>query len=171
MPRGNRFTVLSRGEETQDTLSTVLFCLQTMFAVPMSPAVENLTPSLVTEIITATHGPEAAVRHVRNRDGKCSRFFFQETGIQHTSVADAVEILADPLRPPPMPKLWPLLEQQVHHLVLQPHTNATQSDHTRQDREIPSRCYFCHLLITHATTTWTWYQLPTKTQKVIHYKQ
>ena len=27
--------------------------------------------------------------------------------------------------------LRPLLEQRVHHLVLQPHTNATQSDHTR----------------------------------------
>jgi hypothetical protein len=36
------------------TLSTVVFCLQTMFAAPMSPLVENFTPSLVTEMTTAT---------------------------------------------------------------------------------------------------------------------
>ena len=35
------------------TLSTVWFCLQTMFALPISPEVENLTPSLVTEMTTA----------------------------------------------------------------------------------------------------------------------
>ena len=85
---------------------------------------------------------ETGIQHISftgNRDDKCSKFLLQETGIQHTSVADAAEILADPLRPPSMPKLRPLLEQQVHHLVLQPHTNATQSEHTRRDRETPSR--------------------------------
>ena len=159
MPRGNRFTVLSRGEATQDTLSTVLFCLQTMFAVPMSPLVETLTPSLVTEIITATH----TSRRQTGRNWYSTYFFYrkQRRQVQQISFTGnwysayqcrrCSEILADPLRPPSMPKLRPLLEQQVHHLVLQPHTNATQSDHTRQDREIPSRCYFCHLLITHAT--------------------
>jgi hypothetical protein len=35
-------------------LSIVWFCLQTMFALPISPDVENFTPSLVTEITTAT---------------------------------------------------------------------------------------------------------------------
>ena len=35
------------------TLSTVVFCLRTMFAAPISPLVENLTPSFVTEITTA----------------------------------------------------------------------------------------------------------------------
>jgi len=35
------------------TLSTEVFCRQTMFAVPMSPPVENFTPSFVTEITTA----------------------------------------------------------------------------------------------------------------------
>lgn len=36
------------------TLSTVVFCLMTILAAPISPLVENLTPSLVTEI-TTTH--------------------------------------------------------------------------------------------------------------------
>lgn len=45
-------------KQVQGTLSTVLFCLQTMLAVPISPAVENLTPSLVTEIITAHLEPQ-----------------------------------------------------------------------------------------------------------------
>lgn len=36
------------------TLSTVVFCLHTTFAFPMSPLVENFTPSFVTEITTAT---------------------------------------------------------------------------------------------------------------------
>ena len=36
------------------TLSTVVFCLQTIFAVPISPLVENFTPSLVTEMTTAS---------------------------------------------------------------------------------------------------------------------
>lgn len=37
------------------TLSTVVFCLQTIFAAPISPLVENFTPSLVTEMTTTTH--------------------------------------------------------------------------------------------------------------------
>jgi hypothetical protein len=53
--------------------------------------VENLTPSLVTEIITATHTSRRQTC-TRNRDDRCSRFLLQETGIQHTSVADAAEI-------------------------------------------------------------------------------
>lgn len=34
------------------TLSTVVFCRQTIFALPMSPLVENFTPSFVTDITT-----------------------------------------------------------------------------------------------------------------------
>jgi hypothetical protein len=36
------------------TLSTVLLCLQTMLVLPMSPPVEKLTPSFLTDITTAT---------------------------------------------------------------------------------------------------------------------
>lgn len=40
----------------KQTLSTVVFCLQTIFAVPISPLVENFTPSFVTDITTTkTH--------------------------------------------------------------------------------------------------------------------
>lgn len=34
------------------TLSTVMFCRQTIFALPISPLVENFTPSFVTDITT-----------------------------------------------------------------------------------------------------------------------
>lgn len=37
------------------TLSTAVFCLHTMFAFPISPPVENFTPSFVTDMITARH--------------------------------------------------------------------------------------------------------------------
>lgn len=37
-------------QKLQYTLSTVVFCRQTIFAQPMSPLVENLIPSFVTDI-------------------------------------------------------------------------------------------------------------------------
>jgi hypothetical protein len=47
------------GSVLKGTLSTVWFYLQTMFVLPISPEVENLTPSLVTEMTTTP------------RNGKC----------------------------------------------------------------------------------------------------
>lgn len=55
-----------------NTLSTVVFCLTTIFAVPISPLVENFTPSFVTEITTmCTNQPKAlASQKVHNETKK-----------------------------------------------------------------------------------------------------
>ena len=43
-------------------MSTEVFCLQVMFAWPMSPVVLNLTPSLDTEMVTVSPMEERSRR-------------------------------------------------------------------------------------------------------------
>lgn len=82
------------------TLSTVVFCLQTIFAAPISPLVENFTPSLVTEMTTTTHITKRPtflnITSKRKRAGirKPPKQMMGKKVI--TSVPNAAEIFADP---------------------------------------------------------------------------
>jgi hypothetical protein len=45
------------------SLSTDVFCRHVMLAAPMSPVVENFTPSLLTLIVTALRAPVQNGKH------------------------------------------------------------------------------------------------------------
>ena len=51
------------------SLSTEVFCLQVMFAWPMSPVVLNLTPSLDTEMVGIADGGEIAADAMNSEEG------------------------------------------------------------------------------------------------------
>jgi hypothetical protein len=78
-------------------VSMLLFCLIVTLAAPISPLVENLMPSFVTEMETAD---QYALSAGVTQSTRGTLRFLGCAGIiwaQHTCVADVGQVLADPL--------------------------------------------------------------------------
>lgn len=68
-----------------------------MFAVPISPLVENFTPSLVTDITTAGEAPNKYyIKYICSRKNYNSdKFIFQSTYTRSTCVAYTAKIFTN----------------------------------------------------------------------------
>uniref|UniRef100_A0A7C9DUG3 Uncharacterized protein n=1 Tax=Opuntia streptacantha TaxID=393608 RepID=A0A7C9DUG3_OPUST len=76
-------------------LSTVVFCLHTMFAVPISPLVENLTPSLLTEITTVSPILLRSLHILANSaDGILIIAWYSASGIPRCSLSMSISFIS-----------------------------------------------------------------------------
>lgn len=80
------------------TLSTVVFCLQTIFAVPISPRVENFTPSFVTEMTTAITKNATNICVIYKLISSIEINGQNPKTRGHTCVTNATKIFTDPLK-------------------------------------------------------------------------